>query len=80
MSPPPTYTSWINQVESWFGIITQKVIQGGSFQSVEELTRKVNAFVENDNAQANLCMWVVTAESILAKIDRLGRCISGTLH
>ena len=49
----PHLGSGINQVESWFGIITQKAMRGGSFQDVGELTRKINAFVEHDNAQAS---------------------------
>jgi transposase len=30
----PTYASWLNQVERWFGIITQRAIRCGSFSSV----------------------------------------------
>jgi len=33
----PTYASWLNQVERWFGIITQRAIRRGSFSSVKEL-------------------------------------------
>ena len=30
----PTHASWLNQVERWFGIITQRAIRRGSFSSV----------------------------------------------
>ena len=76
----PTYASWINQVERWFGLITQQAIRRGSFSSVKELTRKINAFVEHYNAQASPFAWVATADSILAKIERLCSVISGTRH
>ena len=76
----PTYASWINQVERFFGIITQKAIRRSSFHNVGELTRKVNAFVEHYNARARTFMWVATAESILAKIQRFRKAISRTLH
>jgi putative transposase len=33
----PTYSSWLNQVERWFGLITQRAIRRGSFTSVREL-------------------------------------------
>ena len=33
----PTYASWLNQVERWFGLITQQAIRRGSFRSVAEL-------------------------------------------
>jgi hypothetical protein len=36
----PTYSSWLNQVEIWFGIITKKAIRKGSFSSFKELTNK----------------------------------------
>ena len=76
----PTYASWINQVERWFGLITQQAIRRGSFANVNELTRKINAFVDQYNAQASPFVWVATADSILAKIERLCLLISGTQH
>ena len=59
----PTYASWINQVERFFGIMTQKAIRGGFFPKVGDLTRKINAFVEQDNAQARPCMGVASVSS-----------------
>ena len=76
----PTYASWINQVERWFGIIIQKAIRRGSFHNVGALTRKINDFVEQYNTQARPFVWVATAESILAKIQRLCKAISRTIH
>ena len=76
----PTYASWINQVERWFGLITQRAIRRGSFSNVKDLVRNINAFVEHYNAQASPFTWVATAESILAKIERLCSVISGTRH
>ncbi len=76
----PTYASWINQVERWFGLITQQAIRRGSFSNVRELTRKINEFVECYNGKACPFVWVATAESILAKIERLCKYISGTQH
>ena len=35
----PTYSSWLNQVEIWFNIITRKSIRRGSFSSVTQLKR-----------------------------------------
>ena len=76
----PTYASWLNQVERWFGIITQQAIRRGSFSSTKELVGKIDAFVERHNAQASPFVWVATAESILEKIERLCSLISGTAH
>lgn len=76
----PTHASWINQVERWFGLITQQAIRRGSFSNVKQLTRKINAFVEQYNTNASPFAWVATAESILDKIERLCKHISGTQH
>jgi putative transposase len=76
----PTYASWINQVERWFGIITQKAIRRGTFSNVKDLVTKINTFVERYNADASPFAWAATAESILAKIERLCSYISGTAH
>ena len=76
----PTDASWINQVERWFGLITQQAIRHGSFPNVKELISKNNSFVEHYNAKTSPFAWVATAESILAKIPRLCKPISGTEH
>jgi putative transposase len=76
----PTYASWLNQVERWFGIITQKAIRRGSFSSVKELVTKIERFVAHYNANSKPFMWTATAESIIAKVQRLCSYISGTAH
>ena len=76
----PTYASWLNQVEIWFNIITQKAIRRGSFSSVTELKKRILHFTENYNATARPFVWTATADSIIAKIERLCNYISGTEH
>lgn len=76
----PTYASWLNQVERWFGLITQQAIRRGSFTSVKELIAKIDHFVEHYNQRSRPFVWTATAESILAKIKRLCSYISGTGH
>ena len=56
----PTYASWINQVERWFGIITEQAIRRGSFRSVPDLVRSINRFVEQYNAKASPFVWTAT--------------------
>lgn len=31
----PTYSSWLNQIECWFGLITRQTIRRSSFKSVK---------------------------------------------
>lgn len=45
----PTYSSWLNQVERWFGLITQQAIRRGSFSSVKDLVQKIDRFVQHYN-------------------------------
>ena len=76
----PTYSSWLNQVERWFALITQQAIRRGSFTSVKDLVAKIDAFVQNYNRSHRPFVWTATADSILAKITRLCSVISGTQH
>jgi putative transposase len=43
----PTYASWLNQVEIWFNLITQKAIRRGTFKSVKDLIAKIDHFVQH---------------------------------
>ena len=76
----PTYSSWLNQVEIWFGLITRRTIRRGSFASVKALIDKIDRFVESYNQDATPFIWTATADSILAKIGRLCEVISETAH
>jgi transposase len=76
----PTYSSWLNQVERWFGLITQRAIRRGSFRSVKDLVQKIDSFVQHYNRSSRPLIWTATADSILQKIARLCSRISGTPH
>lgn len=76
----PTYASWLNQVEIWFNLITQRAIRRGTFKSVKELVFKIEEYIRNYNRHARPFIWTATADSILDKIRRLSQAISGTQH
>ena len=76
----PTYSSWLNQVERWFGLITQRAIRRGSFTSVPDLRRQIERFVADWNQHPRPFAWTATADSILAKLERLSKVICGTPH
>jgi putative transposase len=76
----PTYSSWLNQVERFFGLITEKAIRRDSFTSVKELVSKIDRFVTHYNKRCQPFAWTATADSILAKLERLTSRISGTAH
>lgn len=76
----PTYSSWLNQVEIWFNLITQQAIRRGSFRSVSDLVKRIEAFVDHYNPKAQPFVWTATADSILQKLKRLNQIIQGTSH
>ena len=76
----PTYSSWLNQVERWFGLITQQAIRRGSFSSVRDLVKKIDRYVDHYNVHKRPFVWTATANSILQKIERICTAISGTAH
>ena len=73
----PTYASWLNQVETWFGIITSKTIRRDSFTSVKELVCKIEKFTETYNRNSKPFAWTATPEEIFAKLGRLCEKIGG---
>lgn len=76
----PTYSSWLNQVEIWFNIITQKAIRRGTFTSVKKLVANIQQFIKKYNNKSKPFVWTATADSILEKINRLCKAIAGTGH
>jgi transposase len=45
----PKHTSWLNQIELWFSILSRKLLKRGNFISVEDLSQQILAFVEYFN-------------------------------
>ncbi len=64
----PVGSSWMNQIEIWFGIITRQAIRRGTFVSVNHLIQRIRAYVEHWNANAEPFVWTATAEDILTKV------------
>jgi putative transposase len=67
----PTYSSWLNQEEIWFNLITQRTIRRGTFKSAKELIAKIEQFVKRYHAKSCPFVWTATADSIFEKIKRL---------
>ena len=73
----PVGSSWMNQIETWFGILTRKAIRRGSF---EELIAMIDAFTHSWNEGASPFVWVKTADAILAKAVRKPRANNESGH
>ena len=66
----PTGSSWMNLVERFFGELTQDVIREGSFTSVRELTKDIEAYLADRNLEPKPYRWRAEGEVILRKIGR----------
>lgn len=64
----PVGSSWINQVETWFGILTRQSIRRGTFSSVQVLIRQIRDYINHWNTQPRPFEWTATAGEILAKV------------
>jgi len=64
----PTGSSWLNQIERWFAEITAKRIRRGTFLSVKELVRAIEAYIRENNRTPKPFVWTATARTILRKL------------
>jgi transposase len=67
----PTSSSWLNLVERFFGIITEKQIRRGVFSSVTELEEKIMQFIDAHNENPKPFVWTKSADEILTKVGRV---------
>ncbi|EST39429.1 hypothetical protein N566_02010 [Streptomycetaceae bacterium MP113-05] len=64
----PIGSSWLNQIEIWFGILTRQSIRRGTFSSVNVLVKQIRDYINSWNEEANPFTWTASAEEILAKV------------
>lgn len=63
----PKHASWMNQIEIWFSILVRKVLKRGNFSSLEDLKRKVLAFIEYYNrTMAKPFKWTYQGRALTA--------------
>jgi transposase len=61
----PTGSSWMNQVERWFGLLTDKLIRRGVHTSVKALEQDIRAWIDGWNENPRPFTWTKTADEIL---------------
>jgi transposase len=76
----PTGSSWINQVERWFGYLTEQQIRRGAHKSVQALEADIRSWIVDWNTNPKPFVWTKTAEEILESLARYLRRISGAGH
>ncbi|RZU75933.1 RpiR family transcriptional regulator [Micromonospora kangleipakensis] len=76
----PTGSSWINQVERWFGYLTEQKIRRGAHKSVHSLEADIRTWIADWNTNPRPFTWTKTAEEILESLARFCRRISSAAH
>jgi transposase len=76
----PTSASWINQVERFFGMLTDDQIRRGAHRSVRELEAAITAYIDARNADPKPFRWVKSADEILAAVQRFCQRTNAIQH
>jgi len=66
----PTSASWLNQVERFFALITERKIRRGIYRSVMALRADIVSFIQRHNADPKPFRWTKSADDILRSIER----------
>jgi transposase len=66
----PTSSSWLNQVERFFALITGRMIRRGTFHSADELEQAIYQWLAHWNGAPNPFVWKASADVILDKVRR----------
>jgi transposase len=66
----PTASSWLNLVERWFALLTDKRLRRGVFGSVKELTAAIRLWAKHWNADPQPFIWTKAADEIIGKVRR----------
>jgi transposase len=76
----PTYSSWLNLVERFFGYVTADLLQRSDHRSVQALEADIRAWINAWNENPKPFVWTRTAEQILGSLGRLIQRIGNSGH
>ena len=76
----PTSASWLNQVERWFALLSEKQIKRGTHRSTVELERAIRDYLALYNTDPRPFMWTKTADQIFESLGRFCKRISDSGH
>lgn len=66
----PTHSSWLNQIERWFALLSERQIKRGSHYTVKELEGAIEEFIQTHNADPQPFRWTKDADAILQSLKR----------
>ena len=80
----PTSSSWLNLVEGWFSLLTERRLRRGTFSSVDHLIEAIETWAEHWNDDPKPFVWHKPAQEIIQRVRRgrasLTRVKSATDH
>jgi transposase len=76
----PTSASWLNLVERWFALLTEKQLRRGVHRSTKELETAIQRFIQHHNKDPKPFIWHKTADQILDSVARFCTRTLGTGH
>ena len=80
MHHTPTYASWLNQVERWFALLTDKKLRRGAHRSIQALEKDIRDWITNWNDNPKPFIWTKTADEILERLASYIQRIPGAGH
>lgn len=76
----PTSASWLNLVERWFALLTEKQLRRGVHLSVRDLEATIYRYLDVTNESPKPFVWTKTADDIFESINRFCQRTLGTGH
>jgi transposase len=76
----PTYASWLNRVERWFGLLTDKKLRRGTNRSIYALEKDIRDWIANWNHNPKPFTWTKSADAILERLNLYLQRIPGAGH
>jgi len=66
----PTYSSWLNQVERWFALLSERALKRGVHRSTKQLEDAIRQFIDAHNDDPKPFVWTKSADAIIASVAR----------
>jgi transposase len=76
----PTSASWLNLVERWFALLTERQLRRGVHRSTKELKAAIDSYIEKHNLDPKPFVWHKTSDLILDSIARYCMRINDSGH
>ncbi|WP_344124583.1 IS630 family transposase [Streptomyces blastmyceticus] len=76
----PTYSSWLNQVERWFALLTDQQIRRGAHKNVQNLEHDIRSWIKLWNEQPRPFTWTKTADEVLERLATYLQRIEDSTH